>query len=118
MRVTERVAGQVVILAFNGQLVFKERKIYQQALRAAKEKSPKKIVLNFQEVTYMDSAGLGLLALTSEQVKLENIDICLVSPGGVMKRILELTQLHKMIPLFENESEALNLGSSTLAPTS
>jgi len=115
MRVTERVVGQAVILALNGKLVFKERKIYQQAINGAKAKSPKKIVLDFQGVTYMDSAGLGLLALTFEQGKVENIALCLLRPEGVVKRIIELTKLPQIIPMFETESEALHSSSQVLA---
>jgi len=59
MRGTERVVDQGGGISLIGQLVFQTRKIYQQAIKDAKEKSPRRIVLNLEGLPYLDSAGLG-----------------------------------------------------------
>ena len=74
MKVMERVDGQAVIISLIGKLVFDTRKDFQDALKNAHEKNPRKIVLNLAELAYLDSAGLGLLALGFEQAKIKNID--------------------------------------------
>lgn len=114
MRVTERVVGQVVILSLSGQLVFKDRKGLQQSLKVAQGKSPKKIVLNMEGLTYMDSAGLGLIALAQEQAKLDNIVFGLVSPVGPVKKILDMTHLPTLMPIYETEEQALRQKSPGL----
>lgn len=114
MRVTERVVGQAVIISLIGELRFQTRKVYQQALKEAKEKSPRRIVLNLEGVTYMDSAGLGLIALTSEQEKQENIVFGLACARGPVKGILELAKIHKMMLVCEKEDEALCFSSPVL----
>ncbi len=115
MYITERVVGQVVILSLSGKFVFDSRKVFPQALREAKKNSPQKIVLNLEGLTYLDSAGLGLLAISFEQAKLDNIALCLVNPVGAVRQIIDLAQLQRIIPVYETEEQALRLASSMLA---
>jgi len=115
MRITERVVGQDVILSLSGKFVFEARKEFQQAIQQAQEKSPRRVLLNMELVTYLDSAGLGLIALGLEQAKSQNIAYCLVNPTSVVQRILELTQMPKIIPVYKTEEEALRLAPSVFA---
>ena len=115
MYITKRVVDQVVILSLSGKFVFDSRKVFPQALREAKKNFPQKIVLNLEGLTYLDSAGLGLLALSFEQAKLENIALCLVNPVGAVRSILDLTQLPKIMPVHKTEEQALRLAPSRLA---
>lgn len=115
MRFTERVVGQVVILSLSGELKFRTRKVYQNALKAAKEKSPRRIVLNLEGLNYIDSAGLGLIALTCAQEKTENVVFGIAGAKGAVKGILELAKVHKMMLVCETEEEAIRLTPSVPA---
>ncbi|MDT7042090.1 STAS domain-containing protein [Candidatus Nitronereus thalassa] len=115
MKMTERVVGQTVIISLSGKLVFDVRKDFQDALAKAREKNPRKIVLNIEELAYLDSAGLGLLALGFEQAKVKNIEFCILKPSGTVMRILEMTQLPKIIPVFDSEEHALRSAKPVLA---
>jgi len=115
MKITERVVGQVIILSLEGKFVFEARKYFQQAIEEAKKNTPAKIVLNMKGCTYLDSAGLGLLAITFEQAKLHNIALCLLNPVDVVRRILDFCQLPKIIPVHDTEEQALRLAPSILA---
>ncbi len=118
MQITKRVVGQDIILSLSGKFVFESRKVFPQAFREAKKNSPPpQIVLNLEGLTYLDSAGLGLLAISFEQAKLDNIALCLVNPVGAVRRILDLTQLPKIIPVHETEEQALRMNPSMLAST-
>ena len=117
MNITERVVGQVVILSLSGKFVFDSRKVFPPALREAKKKTPRKIVLNMEGLTFIDSAGLGLLAIGFEQAKLVHIALCLVNPVGAVRQIIDLAQLPKIIPVYETEEQALRMNPSMLAST-
>ena len=116
MRITERVVEQAVILSLDGKFVFEARKEFQRALQQAQEKLPRKILLNMELVTYLDSSGLGLIAIGLEQTKSQNIGFGLVNPSSSVERILELTQLLKLLPVYHTEEEALRLSSPVFAP--
>lgn len=115
MQATQRVVGQAVIISLTGELRFRTRKIYQQSLKEAKAKSPRRIVLNLAGVTYIDSAGLGLIALTFGQEKTENIVFGIVGARGSVKGILELAKIHEMMLVCEKEEDVLRLSPPVLA---
>ena len=117
MYITQRVVDQVVILSLSGKFVFDSRKVFPQALREAKKKTPRKIVLNMEGLTFIDSAGLGLLAIGFEQTKLVHIALCLVNPVGAVRQIIDLAQLQRIIPVYETEEQALRMNPSMLAST-
>jgi len=115
MQITKRVVGRDIILSLSGKFVFESRKVFPQAFREAKKNCPKKIVLNLEGLTYLDSAGLGLFAISFEQARLDNIAMCLVNPVGVVKQILGLTQLSRIMHVHETEEEALHLPASVFS---
>jgi anti-anti-sigma factor len=115
MHITERVVGQDVVLSLNGKFVWDARKVFSAALKEAIKKTSRKIVLNLEVLTYIDSAGLGLLAISFEQTKLHNIALCMVNPVGAVLRILDLAQLQKIIPVYDTKEQALRFTPSVLA---
>jgi len=115
MHITERIVDQDVILSLSGKFVWNARKVFSEAFQQAKKKTSRKIVLNFENLVYIDSAGLGLLAISYEQAQLQNIPLCLVNPVGAVMRIFELTQLPKIIPVYDTEEQALRFSPSVLA---
>jgi len=64
-------------------------------------------VLNMGKLIFLDSAGLGMLAVAFEKSKAQCIGLCLVNPVGAVKRILDLTQIPRMMPVHETEEQAL-----------
>jgi len=60
------------------------------------------VVVDFAEVTFMDSAGLMALVSGLKQAKKmgRRFSICSVSPG--IRMILELSQLDRVFKIFEN----------------
>ena len=117
MNITERVSGQNIILSLSGKFLWEARKAFPEALQEAKKKTPKKIVLNMEGLTFIDSAGLGLLAIGFEQAKLVHVALCLVNPVGAVRKILDLAQLPRIIPVYETEEQALRMNPSMLAST-
>ena len=115
MNITERVVGQDVVLSLSGKFLWEARKAFPEALQEAKKKTPKKIVLNMEGLTFIDSAGLGLLAVGFEQAKLVHVALCLVNPVGAVRGILNLTQFPQIMPVYETEEQALCLAPSMLA---
>ena len=115
MNITKQVVGQDVIISLSGKFVFESRKAFNQSLQNAQEKSPRKILLNMEGLIYIDSAGLGLLAIGFEQANLRNSALCIVKPIGSVKGILDLAQIPKIIPVYETEEEALRMTPSVFA---
>ncbi|WP_100372591.1 anti-sigma F factor antagonist [Bacillus sp. FJAT-45037] len=65
------------------------------------------IVLNLEQLTFMDSSGLGVILGRYKQVKANGGEmvVCAISPA--VKRLFEMSGLFKIIRLEENEQFAL-----------
>lgn len=66
----------------------------------------KKIMINLERVTYMDSSGLGILVAILKRLKKEKGSMKIVKLTPSIKKIFELTRLTKFFDIFETEEEA------------
>lgn len=77
-------------------------------VEAAAEATPDKpIILDMTQVTFAPSVALGVLIKLNREFKLQGRRFALV---GVQRRVyeaLQVTQMHKVIPLFDNLQAAL-----------
>jgi anti-anti-sigma factor len=65
------------VIGFSGKLVFQSRQAYQTAVNQAEAASPGQIIFDFTDLSYIDSAGLGLLTLTHRKLTGAGIKISL-----------------------------------------
>jgi len=66
-----------------------------------------KIIMDFQEVNYLNSMGLGVVAATLKKVKKNKGDLKLVKLSPAVQELFELTRLTKVFEIFETEDEAI-----------
>ena len=66
-----------------------------------------KLVMDFQEVNYLNSMGLGVVAATLKKVKKSKGDLKLIRLSPAVQELFELTRLTKVFEIFESEEEAL-----------
>jgi anti-sigma B factor antagonist len=108
MVIEMRIIGDVRILDCNGKIKLGEgTTAIRKAVLDALEAGTKKLILNFEEIDYIDSSGVGALLSAYTSV---------ASAGGKMKllhltaRIRELLMITKLLTVFEahdNEQEAI-----------
>ncbi len=71
------------------------RKIDEQITRYM----PRKTVFDFSRVTFMDSAGIGMIIGRYKMMKLIGGSLEIVNVGSQTKRILEMSGIGKIIPM-------------------
>lgn len=62
---------------------------------------PRKTVFDFSRVTFMDSAGIGMIIGRYKMMKLIGGSLEIVNVGTQTKRILEMSGIGKIIPMRE-----------------
>ena len=67
----------------------------------------KRILLNFERVTYLDSAGVGAIAWKYVTAKQQNCDVKLLNLRPKTFTVLETTKLLTIIRSFDSEEEAI-----------
>lgn len=65
------------------------------------------VILDVRELTYIDSAGLALLASTRAALKQDGRAMVAVGCHGIFEKVLRLTQLDRDIPCFGAVEEAI-----------
>lgn len=68
----------------------------------------KVILVDFQEVTFMDSSGLGSLVLALKTVRASGAKIFICAINDQIKMLFELTSMDKVFTILENREEFIS----------
>ena len=85
--------GDVLVLSLAGELDLATAPALRDALRRAVERSPKRLVVDLAEVTFVDSTVLG--ALVEARSTLGGDAFALAAPGLEVRRALEVSGLDR-----------------------
>ncbi|VXD17810.1 Anti-sigma factor antagonist [Planktothrix serta PCC 8927] len=77
------------------------------ALVEDKEAKTITILIDFQDVTFMDSSGLGALVLALKTVRAAGSKLFVCSINEQIRILFELTSMDRVFEIFKNEEEFL-----------
>jgi HptB-dependent secretion and biofilm anti anti-sigma factor len=106
MPITQRAWRETTVIEVDNVFTYHHRKDFSSAVMVFRESGSRHLTVNLHEVTYMDSAAIGLLALTSQQLTADERHISLVSSQGTVRRLLEMANIDKMIAVFPTKDAA------------
>ncbi|ACB52669.1 anti-sigma factor antagonist [Crocosphaera subtropica ATCC 51142] len=78
---------------------------FRQQIQKLLEENSKVIVVDFKDVSFMDSSGLGALVLSLKTVRAAGAKLFLCSVNEQVMMLLELTDMHKVFRIFESREE-------------
>jgi anti-anti-sigma factor len=107
METKERAVPNGVVLELTGDLIYANREQFKAAVEAVRHKGFRHLILNMANVRFVDSSGLGLLALVSQNFTLTKGKVSMVKPKSYVREIMTLANIPKLIPLYDNEQDAL-----------
>ena len=102
---------EVKVVYFNDAKILDEARIQQigQELMGcvATAGQKKKMVLNFQGVSFMSSAMIGKLVLLNKKCKTSNIDLklCEITPN--VAEVFKIMRLNKVFDIYKDEEKAI-----------
>ena len=69
---------------------------------------PRKVIFDFNRVILMDRAGIGMIIGRYKLTSMlgGTLEICNIKPN--IKKVLEMSGIHKIIKLYEEEEEETN----------
>lgn len=77
------------------------------ALRSLLSAAGPNVVVDLREVTFMDASGLGVLATSGHIARRLGGAVRLVGPSHQVRRVLALTLLDRVLPIFDDLQDAL-----------
>lgn len=66
-----------------------------------------KLILDFTNVTFMDSSGIGVVIGRYKKVSLKKGMVCIANVNSSVKRVFDLSGMFKIIKLYDNIEQAL-----------
>ncbi|MGH2412182.1 MAG: STAS domain-containing protein [Microcystaceae cyanobacterium] len=78
---------------------------FRQEISDLVQKNAKIIVIDFKDVTFMDSSGLGALVLSLKIVRAAGAKLVLCSINDQIKMLFELTSMDRVFDIFSNREE-------------
>lgn len=67
-----------------------------------------KLIIDLADTEFMDSSGLAVLVSSLQAARKKDGDVCLLHMGSTVRALIELTRLHTVFQIFDNEEAALN----------
>ena len=109
MQITQREVRGVVILDLEGRLVLEDGvPPFVERMNTLSHRGGMRILLNFDKVTYLDSAGVGAVAWKYVTVRKRNGDVKLLNLRSKSHNVLMTTKLLTVLESFESEDVAID----------
>ena len=109
MEITERSADGVVILDLSGRFILSDgEELFRKKVDELIERGQLQLLVNFQDITYLDSAGIGSLVWKYVTIRKLGGRLKLVHLKVRSFRVLATTRLLAVLENFESEQEALD----------
>jgi anti-sigma B factor antagonist len=114
MQIEERNVGDVVVLDLKGKITLGEGdELLKDKVNSLVNQGRRKILLNFGEVPYVDSAGLGEIVRTYTTVSRQGGSLKLLNLTKRITDLLAITKLLTVFETFDTESDAIKSFSSS-----
>ncbi|MDZ8082929.1 MAG: STAS domain-containing protein [Nostoc sp. SerVER01] len=98
---------EVKVIKLSGNLNSTTSQEFRQNITKIIEVGVKIVLLDFQDVTFMDSSGLGALVLAFKTLRAADIQLVICSINEQVRILFELTNMDKIFEIFPTQ-EAFN----------
>ena len=109
LTIDTREVAHVIVLDVHGRIVLgEESNALREKVKSLIAEGKKKIVLNMDNVTFIDSAGLGTLVAAHHSVKSQGASLRLCHLGSKFQEVLQITKLLTVFDVYNSEAEAVS----------
>lgn len=113
-----RVVGGITILDVAGELdLFTSPKL-QEALNGVLGQGQPRVIVNLSETSYLDSTALRVLTAARQEAQEAGGKVGLIYTQPPIDRLMTITGLKDLFPIFPSEAEALEAAKSWVAAPS
>lgn len=97
----------VMILRLNGRFDSAQANGPKSWLEQATKSAPAQVVVNLEQVNFVDSTALATLVQGMKRARQQGGDLYLAQLQPPVRMVFELTRLDKAFAIFPNEAEAV-----------
>ena len=108
MKASVRHHGNISVLDLSGKITIGEGDVVlREKVNELLDGGHKRVLLNLEKVSYMDSAGIGELVACYKRAKETDGVVKLLNPSGKVYDLLQLTKLEEVFETYRDEKDAL-----------
>lgn len=107
MKILVENKNEVAICKIDGEINITSSPELRKTFDNFVQNKIKKIVIDFSSVSYIDSSGLATLIELLQRIKKIDGKFRICNMSEKIKNIFEITKLHKLFEVFENQELAL-----------
>src|SRR5271156_1149531 len=118
LKLTSHDVDGISVVALDGRIVLgEESTALREKLKGLIAAGKQKIVLNMDNVTYIDSAGLGTLIAAHVSAKNKGASVRLCHLGKKFHEVLQITKLLTVFDVYDTQAAAISsfAGTDTVA---
>ena len=99
--------GRVLVATLKGELGMKEHAVLEAALVDIAKADATGVVLNFAEVIYIASVGIGMLMKLVKEAKERGMGVRMAGARPAVKMVLEMVRAASVLPMDGTVAEAV-----------
>ena len=108
LKMSQREVDGVTVVALDGRIVLgEESNALREKVKGLLAEGKKKIVLNVNNIAFIDSAGLGTLVASHHTAKKEGASLRLCHLDNKFQQVLQITKLLTLLYISDTEAEAV-----------
>ncbi len=107
MKITEKKEGDMSVIRIDGRLDSNTSPEFEEKLCQSIEDGVKRIILDFEALGYISSAGLRVILKTAKNLKKDGGKLVLCAMQDYVKEIFEISGFDTFLPIVPSVEEAL-----------
>ena len=86
------IDGDNCKIVMTGKFTFSDHIEFKKILNIFKEKKIKTLEINLAQVTFVDSAALGLLLLVRDETEKHSVQLSILQPQGQVQKMFKISR--------------------------
>jgi len=86
-----------ILLTLKGEFMGMDALNFESELIGYVDVAKKRLIMNFEEVVYIDSAALGLLIKATKEANENKKEVIILAPSENVMKVLKITHLEKAL---------------------
>ena len=109
MQITSYIKNDnIFIVKLSGEVdLYNANKLKDNIFTHLRNSTARKVIINLDEVTYIDSTGIGTLISVKQMISGANGELRLIHVTNSVKKIFELTKLNMLFKILDDEEAAI-----------
>ncbi len=107
MKLTVGDAGEVKIVRIEGELDTQTSPDAETQLTQLIDAGARKVVVNFERLAYISSAGLYILLAAAKQLQVSGGELRVCSLSDLVRKVFDMSGFDTIVSVSKNEAEAL-----------